>query len=65
MKAYDVNVDDLPKGLEVQCSAELQTVRFGFESETADGEYAGVILTMSKSTARDLALALLKGVNSI
>ena len=65
MNIYDVNVDNLQKGLQVQFSHELKTVRFGFESETSDGKYLGVILTMNEQTARDLALALIKATDSI
>lgn len=65
MKVYDVNVNDLPKGLQVQYSDELKTVRFAFESETDDGEFVGTILTMSGPTARELAFALLDAANRI
>ena len=65
MKVYDVNVNELEKPLVVQCSSELQTVRFGFESETSTGEYAGVIMTMNKQTALELAHSLIKAVSQI
>lgn len=65
MKVYDVNTNELPKGIWVQYSEDLQTVRFGFEDKSDDGLYAGVILTMDKQSANNFAYSLLEAASHI